>query len=180
MSGSILIGNRVPRQYFVTSGKGESDITVHAGSYHLALRDAEIESANHIGYSSILPADAQEVLPRPYEIVHGEVMESITATATCQYGDTATAGLTWGWLYDRDGKRHGGLVCEYGGSLSEQETKGHLAEMLAELHANGYQDFALRDITVRTETVTPIKMYGTALVAICFISYEIPVVRDAN
>ena len=43
-------GNRIPRDYFVTSGVGESDITVHAGSYHLALRAAGIEMANQLVY----------------------------------------------------------------------------------------------------------------------------------
>ena len=37
----ILVGNRIPKDYFVTSGIGESDITVHAGSYHLALKSAK-------------------------------------------------------------------------------------------------------------------------------------------
>jgi hypothetical protein len=33
---------RIPKDYFETSGKGESDIAVHAGSYHLALKEAGI------------------------------------------------------------------------------------------------------------------------------------------
>ena len=27
---TVLIGNRIPKEYFVTKGSGESDITVHA------------------------------------------------------------------------------------------------------------------------------------------------------
>ena len=55
MSLEILIGNRIPKDFFITKGKGESDITVHAGSYHLALKDANIEMCNIMTYSSILP-----------------------------------------------------------------------------------------------------------------------------
>jgi arginine decarboxylase len=116
--------------------------------------------------------DAQ---PDRRPIVHGSVMEHIGAVATCEYGESATAGLIFGWLYDDDGDRYGGLVCEYSGGLVEDKVPGHLREMLNELHTNGYEHFALRDIEVHTRSVTPEKMYGTALVAICFQSYLIPV-----
>ena len=36
----LILGNRIPRDYFITRGWGQSDITVHAGSYHLALFSA--------------------------------------------------------------------------------------------------------------------------------------------
>ena len=42
----LVVGNRIPKDYFVTSGIGESEITIHAGSYHVALRDAGIEKQN--------------------------------------------------------------------------------------------------------------------------------------
>ena len=87
----LLTGNRVPRDFFLTSGVGESDITVHAGSYHLALRDAGIEMCNIITYSSILPAVATEVSAPPKHI-HGSVMESIMAVVNAESGGRATAG----------------------------------------------------------------------------------------
>ncbi len=61
---NLVVGNRIPRDYFVTTGSGESDITVHAGSYHLALKSAGIEMANIMTYSSILPGIANEI-PKP-------------------------------------------------------------------------------------------------------------------
>ena len=54
----ILIGNRIPKDYFITKGIGESDITTHAGSFHLALKEAGIETANIVTYSSIMPSIA--------------------------------------------------------------------------------------------------------------------------
>jgi arginine decarboxylase len=175
-----LIGNRVPRDFFVTKGTGESDITIHAGSYHLALRECGVEMANIMTYSSILPKNARQVLPRPYEIVHGEVMECIEAAASCQYGEVATAGIIFGWLYTKEGERYGGLVCEYNGSLDEAHARGHLKEMINELHTNGYEHLYLRDIEVHTSTVTPEKMYGTALVMLCFVNYEIPLLEETT
>lgn len=178
----IKVGNRVPHEYFLTEGSGESDITVHAGSYHLALREAGIEMANQIKYSSILPGSAVEIArPTHQEFVHGEVMETITAEATCEYGSTATAGLIFGWLYDKvSGGRHGALVCEYGGSLKNGAAEQHLREMLKELHTNGYEHFDLRDINIRTRTIEPVKMYGTAIVAICFTSYLVPFTKNVR
>src|SRR3989338_6402732 len=115
---SLTIGNRIPKDFFVTSGTGESDITIHAGSYHLALKDAGIEKCNIITYSSILPAIAQKV-EKPGNLVHGSVMETIMATADSKKGKRATAGIIFGWLYNKiTGEKYGGIVCEYHGSNS--------------------------------------------------------------
>ena len=38
----MLLANRIPKDFFITSGIGESDLAIHAGSYHLALREAGI------------------------------------------------------------------------------------------------------------------------------------------
>lgn len=169
-----IVGCRVPRAFFVTSGVGESDITVHAGSYHLALRDAGIEMCNIMAYSSILPAVAREYPRDDHAPVHGAVLETITAVATAEYGSTATAGLIWGWLLTPEGARAGGLVAEYSGSLAAEAATAHLNEMLNELHVNGYEHYRLVDRRVVTRSVAPIKMYGTALVALCFTEYEWP------
>lgn len=174
-------GNRIPTKCFVTSGVGESDITVHAGSYHLALREAGIEMCNIVKYSSILPGELITYPQAGHRPTHGEVMECIEAVSTCEYGGTATAGLIWGWLHDPDtGARFGGLVCEYSGSLPEEKAVPHLEEMLNELHQNGYQAFDLQGIAHRLRSVTPVKMYGTALVAICFTEYRWPIQEDTR
>lgn len=175
----MLIGNRVPTDFFVTSGVGESEITIHAGSYHLALRAAGIEMANIMTYSSILPRGANKI-EKPESITHGEVMESIMAVSSARYGDTATAGIIYGWLYTEDGEKVGGLVCEYNGSMPEENARPHLREMINELHSNGYEHLELRDTVVLVRSVVPKKMYGTALVALCFTSYEIPTLDEAE
>lgn len=164
--------NRIPRDYFVTSGVGQSELTVHAGSYHFALLEAGIESANHMTYSSILPAGAREVPRDSVSIEHGEVMESITAVQSARYGDAATAGLVWGWMYDDSGVRQGGLVCEYSGSMAEHEAEEHLREMIVDLHKGSYAQWELRDVRTLVRSITPTQMFGTALVALCFVNHE--------
>lgn len=173
---NILIGNRIPKDYFVTKGVGESNITVHAGSYHLALKSAGIEMANIMTYSSILPGIANEI-PRPQQITHGAVMESIMAVANGRKGEHLSAGITYGWLWDKyTNEKYGGLVCEHNGVYSEEEIKRLLSESINELYYNGFSEqFDIRDINVITETLTPEKEYGTALVSLCFTSYICPV-----
>ena len=39
---SKYVGNLIPHTFFVTKGSGESDLELHAGSYHMALYDAGI------------------------------------------------------------------------------------------------------------------------------------------
>jgi len=176
VSEGILLGNRIPKDFFVTEGTGQSDITVHAGSYHLALRDAGIEMCNIMTYSSILPAVANETT-KPPRLAHGSVMETIMAVATANAGTRATAGITWGWLFDKStGERHGGLVCEYNGSLPEADAESQLADSLQELYTNGYaEDFELEGTRLHMRSFVPEKRFGTAVVSLCFLNYLWPV-----
>jgi arginine decarboxylase len=178
----MVIGNRIPREYFVTKGSGESDITVHAGSYHLALRAAGIERVNIMTYSSIMPAIAQEI-ERPKNLVYGSVVECIMAVGNSLKGERVSAGIILGWLYDRrTDEKFGGLVCEHNGNYSTDEIKLLLKDSLNELYINGFEeDYSLKDKRIITESFIPGKKYGTALVALCFTDYLYPVLsRNGN
>jgi len=177
---SLTVGNRIPKDYFVTKGKGESNITIHAGSYHLALKNAGIEMCNIMTYSSILPSIASEV-EQTSELVHGSVMETIMAVANAEKGENATAGIIYGWLYDRTtNDKYGGLVCEYNGSKPVKEVDEQLHDSLQELYTNGFSDdYVLKDIRCITENIIPEKEYGTALVALCFINYIYPLIHGS-
>lgn len=168
---TLTFRNRVPKDFFVTSGVGQSELTVHAGSFHFALHEAGIDRANIMTYSSILPAIANEVERSSATVVHGEVMESIMASQSARYGETATAGIIWGWLYDGDTKV-GGLVCEYSGSMPEAAAREHLREMITDLHSGTFSGMRLDDVRQVVRSITPKQMYGTALVALCFTSHE--------
>ncbi len=174
-ANALLIGNRIPRDYFIATGRGESDITIHAGSYHLALRQAGIEMCNIMTYSSILPAIAKEI-KRPEKLTHGSVMETIMAAASVVKGETATAGISYGWLHHRESdEKYGGLVCEYNGNKSKSEVEVQLQESINELYTNGYSEmYTLKNITTIIDSFTPQKKYGTAIVALCFVNYLFP------
>ncbi len=173
---NLVVGNRIPKDYFVTTGSGESDITVHAGSYHLALKSAGIEMANIMTYSSILPGIANEI-PKPAHVTHGAVVESIMAVANGTKGELLSAGIIYGWLYDRyTNEKFGGLVCEHNGNYTDEEIRFKLRESLNELYINGFEEqYSLRDTRLITQSCQPEKNFGTAMVALCFTSYLYPV-----
>ena len=175
-SKGFWVGNRIPWQYFETSGTGESDIAIHAGSYHLALRSANIERYNIMTYSSILPGIAKKTEP-PAMMDHGAVMECIMSVCHSERAEMATAGIIYGWLFDREtGKKYGGLVCEHAGKYDKKELKCRLGASLEELYVNGFSDrYEMKDIEIISESFSPKKKYGTALVALCFTSYFYPI-----
>jgi arginine decarboxylase len=169
-------GNRIPVNYFITSGTGESDIAIHAGSYHLALKAAKIEMCNVMTYSSILPGIAREI-EKPGFLQHGSVLESIMSVCNAGKGERATAGIIYAWMYDRlDGSKYGGLVCEHEGNYDLPELERRLRGSLEELYQNGFaEDYHLGDPHIISESFIPRKTYGTALTAICFTSYYHPI-----
>lgn len=177
-SDSMVIGCRIPKDYFVTKGKGESDITIHAGSYHLALKDAGIEVCNIMRYSSILPGIAQQI-EKPEKFTHGQVMETIMATCHSKKGKLCTAGIINGWLFNKKtNEKYGGLVCEHYGEITREEIERRLSASLEELYTNGFsKDYELKDINMFIESFKPKKKHGTALVAMCFTNYVVPIVN---
>jgi len=181
LQGGLIIGNRIPKDYFVTKGTGQSDITIHAGSYHLALKSANIEMCNIMTYSSILPGIANKI-DRPNQITHGAVMETIMSVCHSVQGETATAGIINGWLYDKiTGEKYGGLVCEHYGNISTSDIEINLKASLNELYYNGFSErFQMNDVEIMTESFVPEKKHGTALVALCFVNYYYPVINNTQ
>jgi arginine decarboxylase len=178
---NLLIGCRIPKDFFITEGTGESDITIHAGSYHLALKKAGIEMCNIMTYSSILPSIANQI-KKPGKLVHGSVMETIMAVSDAEKGKRATVGIIFGWLHDKKtGEKYGGLVCEYNGELTETKARSQLKESLNELFVNGFsKKYDLKKITLISKSFVPKKKYGTALVALCFTNYIFPHVKTGE
>ncbi|MBU2477009.1 pyruvoyl-dependent arginine decarboxylase [Candidatus Micrarchaeota archaeon] len=179
MVKELLAHQRVPCEYFVTKGKGESDLTVHAGSFHFALLDAGIMEFNIITYSSVLPAIAKEI-EKPDNLVFGSVMETIMAVATAEKNETATAGIIYGWLYYKKTKeKYGGIVCEYNGNLNEKEAEQELERILDKLYEASFaEEYELKEKRTIIESFVSEKKFGTALVALCFINYVYPLMGD--
>lgn len=177
MIKKIMIGNRTPKEYFITSGTGESQTTIHAGSFDHALKRAGIFNYNIIRYSSIMPKDAVRI-EKPTEREHGSVLECIIAETSGRFGDIVTAGLIIGWVYDKNtGKSVGGLVAEYKGNDKKEDAKKELEKMMNNMFNSRYDTgkFELNGTDIYIQSFVPKQKYGTAVVAICFSSYEVPV-----
>jgi len=178
LPAGLLVGNRIPQNYFETGGKGESNNSIHAGSFHLALKNAGIEMCNIMTYSSILPGIATKV-EKPSYIEHGCVMESIMSAINARKGEIATAGIIYGWLYDKKNRsRYGGLVCEHNGNYGPEKLQELLNASLKELYLTGFsENYNLGDTHILKESFIPKKEFGTALVGLCFTSYYYPLIR---
>ena len=170
----MIFGNRIPKDYFITSGIGESDVAVYPGAFDKALKQAGIENCNIITYTSILPKEAKKIGEIP-KLEYGCVLETIMARQDGKKGERLTAGLIIGWIY-KNGEKIGGLVCEYHGNKDEAGAKAELRKRLEEIFKercdeNGYE---LKDIEIHLRSFIPQKKFGCAIVAICFVTYAYP------
>lgn len=175
----LLTENRVPTKYFTTQGQGESNIAFHPGSYDAAVKNAKMENWNGVGYSSLLPPDAQEV-PIPKVYPHGSELMMIMARCDCKKGKKANAALGRAWVYNENEKDKpvGGLVAEFtkiGKNVDEKAANNFLNRSLKEMfdrreYPSTYR-LSEREM-IGFESIAPTKKYGTALVAIGFVEYK--------
>jgi pyruvoyl-dependent arginine decarboxylase len=194
----IIVGNRVPYEYFVTSGTGESDagcdgLPYETGSYDQALTNAGIQNANIVEYTSVIPTIAHEITKEEglKRIQWGEVIECIKAQSNGPKGSFVSAAVITTSVYDPSGTYLGGFACEYAGKENKQDAEKSLAASITgiiERRGLGtvpllrlYQD----NTTDRGYRIHPgthfvyesLKVkahHGTALACICFVSYQTP------
>ena len=134
----MIFGNRVPYEYFLTSGAGESNagskgLPYETGSYDQALTNAGIENANVIEYTSVIPTHAKEITKKEglARIQWGEVMECIKAQANGSKGEFISAAVMTTSVYDPSGKYLGGFACEYSGSGDRKSCEKSLADSIS-------------------------------------------------
>ena len=164
------MNQRIPKDFFVTKGIGESMHTHHAGSFHIALMDAGIETQNIMTYTSILPKEANEI-EKSDELHFGAVMECIMSKYDGRKDETIGAGIAYGWLYDDENNKIGGLVVERNGNYDEDSLNDILSNSLWELKNKSFSHYSMKDVTYITQCFSPMEQYGTALVALCFVNY---------
>jgi pyruvoyl-dependent arginine decarboxylase len=189
----LVLGNRIPAKYFVTSGSGETDIGPgqdpwETGSYDLALLQAHIANFNVVPYTSVLPPESQEVSLNEAEkyFHHGAVVEVIMADQNGVQGDTLTTGV--GRIYVRDKKSKtsiGGFAAEYekvykSKKVAEGEAVAEAQKMLKvslvgefsrRYDPNKYEYYG---ITYKTNYQYVAKKYGTSLTALAWVTYIFP------
>jgi arginine decarboxylase len=201
----IILGNRVPYEYFITKGKGESDagskfLPYETGSFDAALNDAGIQNANIVEYTSVMPIEAKE-LTREEGIKRmqwGEVLECIKAQANGPKGSRLSAAVMTTSIHDPSGKYLGGFACEYSGSETKEQIEKSLEKSIeGMIERRGYgivkggMKMYKENITSSGYKIHPGKIFeyesldvkkkrGSVLTAICFISYKYPTLSTSS
>jgi arginine decarboxylase len=133
----MIFANRIPYEYFLTKGSGESNVAskgfpYETGSYDQALNVAGIQNANVIEYTSVIPTGAKEITREEglSRIQWGEVMECIKAQANGPKGSFISAAVMTTSVYDPSGKYLGALACEYSDSGDQKACEKSLTESI--------------------------------------------------
>jgi arginine decarboxylase len=195
----MLFGNRIPYEYFATSGKGESEagsegLKYETGSYDAALADAGIQNCNVIEYTSVIPTGAKLITKEEgvKRIRWGEVMECIKAQANGDRGKFISAAVMTTDVYDPNNKYLGGFALEYSGSGTKQDAMDSLSTSLKGLIARrGYGDIENKvEIFKKNKTskgfvlhpgkifvydsLKVTKEHGSVFSALCWVSHKFP------
>jgi len=202
---NITLGNRVPYEYFLTSGAGGSDagskgLPFETGSYDQALTKAGIENANIIEYTSVIPTGAKEISKEEglKRIKWGEVLECIKAQANGAKGEFISSAVMTTSVYDPNGKYLGGFACEYSGNGTKEEAEESLRtsiDGIIERRNYGKTDGEAKmysdNVTDKGYKYHPGEKFiyqgldvkehhGTVLTAICFVSHKYPQLDNAS
>jgi arginine decarboxylase len=200
---ALILGNRIPYEYFLTKGKGESDagskgLPYETGSYDAALNDAGIENTNVIEYTSVIPTEAKQISREEglKRLQWGEVLECIKAQANGTTGSNISAAVMTTTIIDPHGKYIGGFACEYSGTGSKKDTEDSLAQSISGMierrgygKIKGVAKMYKNNITHTGYTIHPGKIFhfenlhvtkehGSVFVAICFVSHKYPILTQ--
>ncbi|CAL8463045.1 g2579 [Coccomyxa elongata] len=181
----LLLGFRVPKDYFLATGAGDTNEgggtdPWETGSYDLALEEAHIEDFNVVAYTSVIPAEATEV---KYEDVkntfhHGAVLETIMAKMDGVQGDRISAGVALMKVRRKsDGFVIGGWAAEYKGHAAEEGVKKILKSDLDGMFKRRFPkgDHEMFDLKYIVRVHEVKNSYGTVLSSICFCSFIYPI-----
>jgi arginine decarboxylase len=200
-----ILGNRIPYEYFITKGKGESSagsegLPYETGSYDAALNDAGIENSNVIEYTSVIPIEAKQIQREEgiKRINWGEVLECIKAQSNGKRGSKVSAAVMTTTIVDPKGKYLGGFACEYSGSGTKSDAENSLAQSISGMikrrgygNIKGNTQMYKDNITDTGYKIHPGKVFeyeyldvkeehGSVLVAICFVSHRYPILSKGD
>ena len=201
----MILGNRVPYDYFITSGKGESNagskgLPYETGSYDAALNDAGIQNTNVIEYTSVMPTESKEISKEEglKRLQWGEVLECIKAQSNGKNGSKISAAIMTTTITNPKGQFLGGFACEYSGNGSRKDAEISLSSSIAGMiKRRGYGNMK-GEIKLyadnKTDTgyiIHPGKIFlydtlyvkeehGSVFTAICFVSYRLPVLTNKS
>jgi arginine decarboxylase len=198
MQYGLVIGNRIPYEYFVTLGHNDTDIGPgddpwETGSYDLALMNASIENFNVMMYTSVLPPESREIpLSEAKRFFHhGAVIETIMSDLNGVKGDTLCTGVGRIWVRSLEGKTIGGFAAEYkkkyeNQTVPEEQARedarnGLRISLLGEVNRRyNASEYKFSDPAYAIDYLQVKKKYGTSLVALGWVSYIFPQMSYQN
>ena len=165
---------KIPNEYFLTVGAGESNETT---SFDAALVDAGLANVNIIIYSSMIPPKSKEV-PRE-DFNWGEVVDCIISRKEGTFKQKISVGIMIVDIINPQGIKLGGFAIEYTGKDSYTISKGKSIKVLKEMvYRRNYgkmlesyktdlgYTIVLKNYIFKSMTIK--KKYGTILAVICF------------
>jgi arginine decarboxylase len=205
MATLLTISNRLPHEYFLTTGNGESNagskgLPYETGSYDAALNSAGIENANVMVYTSVVPPSAKKI-PKDKalsRIKWGQVLECIKAETNGLKGETISAGVMITKVYNKKKEYMGGFACEYSGSGNKKEIEESLLHSVKDMiERRGYGKLGPStkvykdNVTSKGYIIHPgaefiwesmqvTKHAGSVLAAICFMSFNVDVLNSSE
>lgn len=192
MMYGLVLGNRIPYEYFVTMGHNDTDLGPgddpwETGSYDLALMNASIENFNVLKYTSVLPPESKEInLSEAREYFHhGAAIETIMSDLNGVQGDTLCTGVGRIWVRTLDGSLVGGFAAEYkkryeNQTVPEKEARAAAKEalhtsLMGEVNRRyNASEYQFSEPTYAIDYLPVEKKYGTSLVALCWVNYIFP------
>ena len=177
------MGCRIPCEYVLVAGAGQSDTGPgidpwETSAYDLALLDAGIENANIVKYTSVLPPESKRITMEEAKnrglLHHGMVLESIMAQVNGNQGDHICAGVGRAQVY-MNSHHVGGFAAEYEGKGSRNLAKRCLKKALKGIFERRYGKdpaYTMDDVHIKTKDLCVDKRFGTVLVAIGFLTFE--------
>lgn len=167
----LIYQNRIPKDFFLTKGFGESQHSQKAGSLYLALKSANIEKYNIITTSAFLSKESNEVLKK--DLALGSELETIMAICHGVKDQTIGAGVGFGWLHHKEtDEKLCGIVTDFTGNVTKETVKKHLLANLSEIYLNSFHDlYLLKNIKLVSIDGQVNHKFGSCLAAICFVNY---------
>jgi len=200
---TVRTASRIPEKYIVVSGAGQSDFghgedPWETTAYDLALLEGGVENCNIVKYTSVIPPEAKEITMEEAKqqrlFQHGMVLECIMAQVNGGEDEHICAGVGTFEVWDRqpvDFGRYentliGGFAVEYEGNASPEKAQRLLNESMIGLFERRYgRSYSfdkdnqpvgphIKNKKFHTKDLVVDEDYGTVLVGLCFVSFQVP------
>lgn len=151
----------IPREFFVTSGKGMSPVS-ELNAFDLALKNAEIAQCNLVPVSSILPNGC--VQRDPIKIPNGAITHAVIARMDGLEGQNIGAAIAWSW--EKGGKS--GIVAETHGYMDDEASLELVTWRIKEMAR--IREIEIGKIDYKYETMkVSMDNYGCVIATLVFV-----------